>query len=174
MDSHVRLVEPDVAWRDSFLAALAEFQAEGQLLNLDRERIAADFPGYVAELTREADPAHVGPDRVPGTILWLFDGGAFVGRVSIRQALNDHVRRIGGHVGYRIRSSRRRQGYGTRILALARPRAKALGLARVLLTFDEDNIASRRIIKRNGGVLEDTVEVAGVSVPVRRYWIELP
>ena len=45
------------------------------------------------------------------------------------------------------------------------PRAKALGLDRVLVTCDEDNDGSRRTIERNGGVYEDSRKGK------RRYWI---
>jgi predicted acetyltransferase len=49
--------------------------------------------------------------------------------------------------------------------------ARLLGLAKVLLTCDDDNEPSRRTIERHGGVLEDVRDTdEGVK---RRYWITL-
>jgi predicted acetyltransferase len=43
--------------------------------------------------------------------------------------------------------------------------APSLGVDRVLVTCDEDNLASARTIERGGGVYEDTRNGK------RRYWI---
>lgn len=168
-----RLVAPAARCEVSFLAALREFQAEGRLLELDPARLAADFAGFVRALQRRTDPAHLAPGRVPETVLWLVEGDEFLGRVAIRHALTAQLRRVGGHIGYEIRPSRRRQGHGRRVLALALPRAAALGLDRVLVTCDADNIGSKKIIEANGGQLEDAIAVPGERVMKLRYWIDL-
>jgi predicted acetyltransferase len=51
------------------------------------------------------------------------------------------------------------------MLAAVLPVARSLGVDQALLTCDEDNLASRRMIEANGGVLEDK---SGGKV---RYWI---
>jgi predicted acetyltransferase len=43
----------------------------------------------------------------------------------------------------------------------------------VLLTCDETNIGSRKLIEANGGQLENAVVVEDSSVKKLRYWIEL-
>jgi predicted acetyltransferase len=87
--------------------------------------------------------------------------------------LNRQLRRLGGHIGYEIRPSRRGRGYGKLALSLALERAGRLKLRRVLLVRAEDNDASRRIIERNGGVLEGVVRLRERSELLRRYWIDL-
>jgi predicted acetyltransferase len=168
----MELVPPSTAYRDSYLEALAELHAEGRHLNLDRDRLAQDFSGFVRSLLDRADPAKTPPARVPDTVLWLVDGDEYIGRVSIRHTLDDYLLLMRGHIGYEIRPSRRCRGYGTRALALALPEARKLGLARVLLTCDPANTASRRTIERNGGRLENEIEAEGETV--RRYWIDIP
>jgi len=93
--------------------------------------------------------------------------------LEVRTELTDALRRYGGHVGYAIRPSARRQGHGTTALRLALERCRAIGLARVLVTCDETNAASRRIIEANGGVLEDLVVLQGRPARTMRYWIDV-
>ena len=76
------------------------------------------------------------------------------------------------HIGYGVRYSEWNKGYGTRMLALALERAKALGLSRVLITCNDDNLASARVMEKNGFTLEDTIPVTrdGETILTRRYW----
>ena len=92
--------------------------------------------------------------------------------MSIRHTLSDHLREFGGHIGYEIRPSARRRGYGTLILKLALERARELGISPVLVTCDVDNLGSRGVIEANGGELEGEFEVPQYhDKPIRRYWI---
>ena len=112
------------------------------------------------------------PGHVPSTFLFAFDGGRIVGRASIRHRLNESLLRTGGHVGYVVVPEFRNRGYATAILALAVAHARdALGIDRILVTCDDDNPASIKVIARNGGVLEDVAENPETGVPKRRYWI---
>ncbi|MFE9324137.1 GNAT family N-acetyltransferase [Nocardia sp. NPDC052278] len=93
-----------------------------------------------------------------------------VGRASIRHTLNDSLRRRGGHIGYGVLAPYRRRGYGTAILRHSLTIADALGIDRALITCDENNLGSRRIIESCGGVLE-SVEPCADGTLIRRYWI---
>jgi predicted acetyltransferase len=157
-----RLVLPeDEAHWPSFCDAARELAAEGTNL---------DVPATFAELRARYEAYRAGRDlprgHVPSTELWLVDGEVYLGRVSIRHALTEHLRRIGGHIGYVIRPSRRREGHGTRILQLALPHAHALGIDPALVTCDSDNIASRKIIEAAGGVLDTSIDVDKL-----RFWV---
>ena len=78
---------------------------------------------------------------------------------------------MSGHIGYEIRPSKRRQGYDTKILRLGLEKARELDLHRVLVTCDEDNIGSKKIIEHNGGMFENAIEIEGDTVKKLRYWI---
>jgi predicted acetyltransferase len=95
-----------------------------------------------------------------------------VGRVAIRHSLNAFLARVRGHIGYVVVPEFRRRGYATIILHLSVQIAlKKLGISRVLLTCDDDNIGSIRTIE-NGGILENVVSGPDLDKPKRRYWIE--
>lgn len=116
------------------------------------------------------------PDRVQATYLWLVEGGVFIGEIAIRHRLNDALTRYGGHIGYGVRFSAWNKGVGTKMLAMALEYIKEeIGLDEVLITCDDENCGSARVIEKNGGVLHDRVlnSIDGVDVITRRYWISL-
>jgi predicted acetyltransferase len=115
------------------------------------------------------------PAHVPSTLLFAFVGARIVGRVSIRHALTPLLERVGGHIGYVVVPELRRRGYATEMLRQALPIARQkAGIGRVLVTCDDDNIGSIRVIEHNGGVLENVINAPDLATPKRRYWIDLP
>ena len=155
------------------LEGLREFAAEPRFAALDLAPIAADFPAYVAAQRARADAPNLPPGQISEVVYWLMDGETYIGRLSIRTTRDEALIRTIGNIGYMIRPSRRRLGYGTAILGLALPEAQALGLTRVLVTCDEENLASRTIIERHGGVLEGTTPSRNAPGMTLRFWIEI-
>ena len=77
------------------------------------------------------------------------------------------------HSYYVVVPEFRRQGYATAMLRQAIELAnRSLGITRVLVTCDDDNVGSIRTIEKNGGVLEDVVTGPDLVKPKRRYWID--
>lgn len=167
------LTEPSLVYKDSFLAGTRESQAEGLELFFNLRDISDNFEGLLQKLREAGDRAKVPPDRVPMSDFWLIDGEEYAGRLSLRHELNETLLLWGGHIGYQIRPSKRMRGYGKEILRLGLIKARELGLRRVLVTCDEDNIGSRKIIESNGGQLENVIEVKDSPVRKMRYWIDI-
>ncbi len=140
------LFEPHRPWREQ----LAGFERQARGTDLPADRVPADF--LVAELA-------------------LPTGPVIVGRVSIRHRLTPLLLEIGGHVGYAVRPAFRRRGHGTAMLARSVQHLATLGVHEVLVTCDDDNIASARVIEGCGGVLEDVRHVADGVPDKLRYWI---
>jgi predicted acetyltransferase len=170
----MRFAEPDIRFHESYVAAFREFHAadvgHSPFVQHELSLIEAPeaFAAFVAELLADPLPDTPRPDwKVPQTTLWWVDGDEFVGRLAIRHSLTPALRKMGGHIGYDVRPSRRREGHASRMLAAALPIAASLGLDRVLLTCDEDNLGSQKVIENNGGVLEAKEDNK------RRYWITL-
>ena len=173
------LVAPTSRVQDSFLAAMAEFRAEGRGGPDDQSMIGEEtrqfgatwhdpavFAVYVRTLRAaalEETPRPAG--RVPCTTLWWVEGEEYLGRLAIRHRLNDFLRELGGHIGYDVRPTARRRGHATQMLRAALPIAQRLGIEQALITCDVDNVGSRRVIEANGGAFADQ---RGVKL---RFWV---
>ena len=129
-----------------------------------------DFDDYVKSINATEE---LNNDWVPDTTLFCLDRdrNIFVGAVSIRHYLNDKLLKTGGHIGDGIRPGERRKGYATAMIALALEECKKLGITRVLMCCDKNNIGSAKSIIKNGGVLENEIEEDGHIE--QRYWIQL-
>ena len=113
---------------------------------------------------------------VPSYDYFAVDDDKFIGIIHIRIKLTDNLLRYGGHIGYAINPIYWKKGYGTELLKLGLEKAKELIKDdKVLLTCDDDNIGSYKIIEKNGGILENKVENSsdGEVFLTRRYWINL-
>ncbi len=110
---------------------------------------------------------------VPSTFLLAEVDGEMVGRTSIRHTLdNEFLRTAGGHVGYAVLREHRRRGHATEILRQSVVLARAVGIDRVLVTCDEDNVGSAAVIERCGGQLESIIDNSRGGPRRRRYWID--
>jgi predicted acetyltransferase len=128
------------------------------------------WPDYLAQLERQRCGIVLPPGLVPATFLVAEVDGQLVGRSSIRHELNDFLRREGGHIGYGVLAEHRRRGYATEMLRQSLVVARAVGVDRVLVTCDHDNVGSAAVIERCGGVLHSVIDCED-GIPKRRYWI---
>ncbi len=111
--------------------------------------------------------------RLPGCLLWLWDG-EFCGSINFRHlpGTEELPPYVSGHIGYAVVPWKRGLGYATRALAMILPRAAEAGLSRVLVTCDEDNAGSRKVIEANRGVLAGAEPI--LDHPGRsklRFWV---
>ena len=167
----IDLVRADARYFDSWRTAEGEFgDAHRDGSGMTGPAMATDpasFEEMVAHSLAQSDPATALPlGYVHCTNLWMVDDDSFVGYLAIRHRLTPFLLESGGHIGYSVRPSRRREGNATRALSLALPVAASLGITRALVTCDEENFASRGTIEANHGALED------VRGGTRRYWID--
>ena len=109
---------------------------------------------------------------VPDTYYLLFADDYPVGVTKLRHYLNEALIRIGGHIGYSIRPTRRGEKFGNIILQKVLEQAKLKGFDKVMLTIREDNIPSRKVCERNGGKLEKIEFIDNNNECF--YWIDIP
>ncbi len=114
------------------------------------------------------------PDEfVPNTFFVGVVDRQIVGRLSLRHRLNDILGKIGGHIGYGVIPNCRLQGYATEMLKQALPICLSLGIDKVLITCDIDNLGSQKVIESCGGIFENVTDDSQLKVQKRRYWINI-
>ncbi len=162
--------------REQLLAMMKDYQRAGESRYDDvLPEVEANFAGYVEQLERKERGLDLPPGHVPSTTFWLVRGdtGEIIGSSRLRHRLNELLENEGGNIGYDVRPSERGKGYATRMLAMMLDKARELGLSRVLITCDTDNVASARVIQKNGGRFVDEVIGRTDGQWVSRYWIDL-
>ncbi|CAM3168385.1 GNAT family N-acetyltransferase [Filibacter tadaridae] len=165
----MRLVRPSIKWKNEHEDCVKEW---------DEPRVTpssfnlAGYDNYETYLDalkfREA-----GEEKwVPSTNYFMVDEkDRVLAMVDIRHDLTEYLENVGGHIGYGVRPAERKKGYATWILAEALKKCDELGIRRVLVTCNEDNIGSAKTIVKNGGI-EDESFIEEDGTIVRRFWIE--
>lgn len=102
---------------------------------------------------------------VPQTIYWFYLDNRPIGYGKLRHYLNEKLLEHGGHIGYIIRPTERSKKYGEIVLRELIVKANQMGINEMLLTCNEDNIASRKVIESNNGILSE------VKDGTCKYWI---
>lgn len=182
MARELRLERPSRALLPGFVAALkagwspsTSRDTSGEHLE-SIERLGGD--AFLAGLntfdgTTRLDDGRIVP-KLPGLLQWMSDGD-FAGSINFRYVpgTDELPAHCSGHIGYSVIPEKRRRGYGTTALGLILPYAREVGLARVSLTADIANIASRRVMEGQGGVHESDIPADGEHGPKALYWIAL-
>lgn len=166
----IALVEPCERYLNSYMEAGDEYRRNGvQTYAFDDARAYDIFEKY----DNYRNERNLPPDRVGSHFYWLVneDRDYFIGEISVRHKLTDALKRYGGHIGYGIRFSEWNKGYGTLMLGLALEKAKSLGISTILITCDDDNPGSAKVMENNGLVLQDKIAncVDGRTITTRRY-----
>ena len=170
--SDIILMRPDAtmldeirSYRDAMLTAGSSMDGTSAL---DKYEDPAEWLAHIRSLEqKETCPSHL----VTATLFVAVREGErrIVGMIDLRHYLNDFLAEYGGHIGYSVRPDERRKGHAKKMLAYTLREARKRGIDRVLITCDDDNIASARTIEANGGVFERFAYLEGEIL--RRYWI---
>ena len=168
---NLRLIKASNAYKKQICDMLEEWYGTGEkIIPYAIRRVDYNnFNNYCANL----EISDASNDLVPDSTFFCLDvdRNVIVGAVNIRHYLNESLLLNGGHIGDGVVPSERRKGVATKMIALALEECRKLGLEKVLMVCDKENIASAKSIQNNGGILENEVEVEGVVE--QRYWIKL-
>ncbi len=168
------LVKPDLSYADEIIKYKEESLAESPIINgsagLDR---FSSIEIWFEELKKRSCEDTVPKGLVPSsTYLGIREKDNYiVGMIDIRHYLNEYLTQAGGHIGYGVRKTERNKGYAKQMLKLALEKCKELKIKKVLITCDEDNIASEKVILSANAKLEDIRNVDGENK--KRFWIDL-
>ena len=112
-------------------------------------------------------------NRLQSYCYWFMLGNTIIGTSRLRPKLNERFMHVGGNIGYDVSPSYRRNGFGTKILQITVEEAKKIGMENVLITCDDDNIGSYKVIENNMGKLIDIEYDEVVGKEIRRYYLSI-
>ena len=168
------LVKPNLSYADEIIKYKEESLKENPLINgsagLNRFSSIED---WLEELKKRSSEATVPEGLVPSsTYLGVREKDNYiVGMIDIRHYLNEYLTQVGGNIGYSVRKTERNKGYAKQMLKLALEKCKELKIKKVLITCDEDNIASEKVILSTNAKFEDIRCIDGENK--KRFWIDL-
>ena len=168
------LVKPDLSYADEIIKYKEESLKESPIINgsagLDR---LSSIEDWLEELNKRSCEDTVPEGLVPSsTYLGIREKDNYiVGMIDIRHYLNEYLTQVGGNIGYSVRKTERNKGYAKQMLKLALEKCKELKIKKVLITCDEDNIASEKVILSANAKFEDIRCIDGKNI--KRFWIEL-
>ena len=173
----LRLVDADKKYLDGYSKAYQESLKKVEKGEMKRHNLMFLNPeelDVVKHYQENRDITKLPAGYVPSYDYFLVDGEEFIGIIHIRTNLTERLLRYGGHIGYGIHPKFWKQGYGTKLLQMGLEKGRDLITEDdILLTCDDDNIGSSKIIESNGGVLENKTwnEDRGEKFLTKRYWI---
>lgn len=169
----MKLVEPDKINESEFCDFIDQLkEVDEELIPCTLDQKDLSFHDYIKQLNDQAKGRGLPEGWVPASSFFLLDDkNKIYGAINIRHRLTEILETLGGHIGYSIRPTERKKGYGSLILNLGLQEAIKLGLKKVLVTCNINNIASAKVIQNNGGKFDSISKVDDKTM--NRYWIKL-
>ena len=96
-----------------------------------------------------------------------------IGSINIRWNLTEYMKKYSGNIGYGIRPTERRRGYSKINLYLGLIEAKKIGLNKVMLVCETNNLGSSKTIEALGGILEKKEIDPNDCLLTSYYWIDV-
>jgi predicted acetyltransferase len=169
----MKLVKPTAKYGRSFRRAFLEMKKLDEQTIYGIWDVKTTPAEYIVATKKHEKGIDLPKDWVSYSTYWLIDKEIFVGEAQIRHKFTLQLKKIGGHIGYLIKPSMRKKGYGKKILELALKKAKRIGIKKALVTCDATNIGSKKIIEANGGVFEKSRKMGKGRPDKLLYWINI-
>lgn len=131
------------------------------------------FDEWIEDLEQNKHEENLPESYSPHTLyLAINDNNEIVGCIGIRWKQVPILMTFGGLIGYSIRPSQRGKGYASEMLKLALEKFANTSIDNILITCKDFNLASKKVIEKNGGIFENTYTNKDDGYTYLRYWIK--
>lgn len=174
----LKLIEADEKYLDQYKEAYllsVKKVEEGLIKKHDMMFLNPDQEDIIRHFKDSRDVSKLPDYYVPSYDYFAVEDDKLIGIIHIRVRLTENLLRYGGHIGYAINPKYWNMGYGKKLLQLGIEKyGHLIEEDKILITCDDDNIGSSKIIEFNGGILDNKIENedCGEKFLTRRYWIK--
>lgn len=149
-----KFVIPTIEWKKKAIDFINEFYKYNSNINGTGglQRYLDNYEGWLEKL-EEDYTRQPSEEKVPARTYFFVreSDNKIIGMINIRLALNESLKKYGGHIGYSIRPTERGNGYNKINLYLGLKVCKEYGIEEVFMDADKDNPASWKTIESLGG-----------------------
>ena len=173
----MKLIFPNLLYKEKAEQFINEFKEYNSPINgcgaLDRFMEESTYEEWLEKVYADIDIANIEKPRVPALTYFFMreEDDEIIGMINIRLALNDFLKKEGGHIGYCIRPSERQKHYATDMLNMSLAVCDTVDIKEVILTCDKCNIASAKVIRNCGGELVEEFYSETFKEDIQRYVI---
>lgn len=130
------------------------------------------FEEWIENLEKNKYEKNLPDSYSPYTLYLAIDNNnEIVGAIVIRWKQVPTLMTFGGLIGYSVRPSQRGKGYASEMLKLALDKFENISIDNILITCKDFNLASKKVIEKNGGIFENTYINKDDGYTYLRYWI---
>ena len=171
------LVKPDITYYEKYNEMMKEWcDSNTQIAPwfLDKPIDSIEEFAEFIQMLDETELGNQDKRYCSATSYFVIDeNDRLVGAASLRHYLTVEGLNTWGHIGYGVRPSERRKGYGTEILKLTLEEAKKKKIYKVLMGAHKSNVGSCKVIENCNGILENEVnDPDNINEKINRYWID--
>ena len=173
----MKFVFPCKQYEENAMEFINEFYQHSSPIHgvggLDRYLKNKSYDEWLLKVIADLDIANIPVGRVPALTYFYVreEDNKIIGMINIRLALNDMLRKEGGHIGYSVRPTERKKHYGSDMLKEALNVCRTIGINEVSITCDKTNLASAGVVKHCGGKLDDEFYSETYNKVIQRYII---
>ncbi len=175
MSEPLELFEPGVEMEGEYRAFLSEFKPLGQDDQLHWSSGCEPnwdcFECLIRKLRDNACGIDLGDGQVLHSTYWLMRDERIIGTCNLRHRITKEMEGYFGHIGYCVRPSERRRGYGTLMLAMCLQKASQMSIEQAILICMHHNLGSIGVIENNGGHLISEIHLPNDEFKTRRYHV---
>lgn len=157
MEDSIYLTRPTIQLKEQALDYREEHFKNGELVINGSELLdqIENYEEWLSSVTLNTDPKTVNENWVVTDTFFAVrkSDHRIIGIIDLRHTLNDFLKDF-GNCGYSVRPSERKKGYATEMLHQLIGVAKEAGMTALHISVEKTNIASIKVIEKNGGVYE--------------------
>ena len=128
------------------------------------------YEEWLSAVTRNTDPETVNENWVVTDTFFAVrkSDGRIIGIIDLRHTLNEFLKDL-GNCGYSVRPSERKKGYATEMLRQLIWVAKEAEMNELHISVEKENVASVKVIQKNGGVYERSFSFEGETADIYKF-----